>query len=219
MAEWLVDASANRHNQTYVKGFLDVSGSDLSGNALTVRNGNVSLSTINGFPVEGPYIVIGAKRGSNLGNQNFNTLFTDGWVMSNFNTTIKLHSNNTICILLSQGLWVVSAYFKRLAAQIRTYVDYDDDNTIDDATESSNTLADADFSTSEDQFGTLIDTVYITQATAYYCLNCTSTFHNYYGSGNILARRISDANGTTHPSDIGGTNSGGSGSVNITATL
>ena len=43
MAEWLVDASANRHNQTYVKGFLDISGSDLSGNALTVRNGTISV--------------------------------------------------------------------------------------------------------------------------------------------------------------------------------
>jgi hypothetical protein len=43
MAEWLVDIIANRHNQTYVKGFIDISGSDGSGNALTVRNGNLSL--------------------------------------------------------------------------------------------------------------------------------------------------------------------------------
>jgi hypothetical protein len=43
MAEWLVDASANRHIQTYVKGFIDISGSDLSGNALTVRNGTISV--------------------------------------------------------------------------------------------------------------------------------------------------------------------------------
>ena len=55
MAEWLVDASANRHNQTYVKGFLDVSGSDLSGNALTVRNGNLSLpnNSISSFAISG----------------------------------------------------------------------------------------------------------------------------------------------------------------------
>jgi hypothetical protein len=43
MAEWLVDASANRHNQTYIQGFLDISGSDLSGNSLTVRNGTISV--------------------------------------------------------------------------------------------------------------------------------------------------------------------------------
>ena len=43
MAEWLVDSSGNRHTQTYVQGFVDISGSDLSGNALIVRNGNLSL--------------------------------------------------------------------------------------------------------------------------------------------------------------------------------
>jgi hypothetical protein len=55
MAEWLVDASGNRHNQTYVNGFVDISGSDLSGNALTVRNGNLSLpnSSISSFAISG----------------------------------------------------------------------------------------------------------------------------------------------------------------------
>lgn len=43
MAEWLVDSSANRHKQTYLQGFMDISGSDVSGNALTVRSGNISL--------------------------------------------------------------------------------------------------------------------------------------------------------------------------------
>ena len=55
MAEWLVDASGNRHNQTYVQGFVDISGSDLSGNAITVRNGNVSLpsSSISSYAISG----------------------------------------------------------------------------------------------------------------------------------------------------------------------
>ena len=55
MAEWLVDASANRHNQTYVKGFIDISGSDLSGNALTVRNGTISVpnNSISSYAISG----------------------------------------------------------------------------------------------------------------------------------------------------------------------
>ena len=55
MVEWLVDTTANRHKQTYVKGFIDISGGDLSGNALTVRNGNVSLpnSSISSYAISG----------------------------------------------------------------------------------------------------------------------------------------------------------------------
>ena len=44
MAEWLVDLSANGHKQAYLQGFLDISGSDLTGNALTVRHGNFNVS-------------------------------------------------------------------------------------------------------------------------------------------------------------------------------
>lgn len=166
-----------------------------------------------------PYIIIGAQRGSNLGNVDFNTLFSNGYAMSNFDTTIKLHSTHHLGVLLSAGLWVVSAYFKRLSTTLQSYVDYDDDDTIDDATERSNNLSDADFSASADQFGTLIDVVYVTEATAYYYLTCSGTFHNYYGSGNIYARRISNANGTTHPGNVGGTISGGAGTVSISATV
>lgn len=44
MAEWLVDASANRHKQSYIKGFLDISGGDV-----TVRHGNVNVVDSNVF--------------------------------------------------------------------------------------------------------------------------------------------------------------------------
>jgi hypothetical protein len=44
MAEWLVDASANRHIQSYIKGFLDISGGDV-----TVRHGNVNVVDGNVF--------------------------------------------------------------------------------------------------------------------------------------------------------------------------
>ena len=44
MAEWLVDLSANRQKQTYLQGFLDISGSDVGGNTLTVRHGNFNVS-------------------------------------------------------------------------------------------------------------------------------------------------------------------------------
>ena len=75
MAEWLVDASANRHNQTYVKGFMDISGSDLSGNALTVRNGTISVpnnsipsSAINGGGIE--ILILNVITGTGAHNTN-----------------------------------------------------------------------------------------------------------------------------------------------------
>ena len=88
MAEWLVDASANRHLQTYVKGFMDISGSDLSGNALTVRNGNVSLpnSSISSFAISGglghDYMLfesqdVGSTSGLNFSNMAFDVNYVD----------------------------------------------------------------------------------------------------------------------------------------------
>tara|TARA_A100001388_G_C28755450_1_gene494687 strand:- start:777 stop:1766 length:990 start_codon:yes stop_codon:yes gene_type:complete len=41
---WLSDASANRHKQSYIKGFLDISGGDV-----TVRHGNVNVVDGNVF--------------------------------------------------------------------------------------------------------------------------------------------------------------------------
>lgn len=94
MAEWLVDASANRHNQTYVKGFLDVSGSDLSGNALTVRNGNLSLpnNSISSFAISGglghDYMLfesqdVGSTSGLNFSNMAFDVYGTANFLANN----------------------------------------------------------------------------------------------------------------------------------------
>jgi hypothetical protein len=44
MSNWLTDTTANRQKQTYLQGFLDISGSDVSGNALKVCDGNVDIS-------------------------------------------------------------------------------------------------------------------------------------------------------------------------------
>ena len=55
MVEWLVDTIANKLRQSYVKGFIDISGGDLSGNALTVRNGNVKFpnSSVSSYAISG----------------------------------------------------------------------------------------------------------------------------------------------------------------------
>ena len=94
MAEWLVDASGNRHNQTYVQGFMDISGSDLSGNALTVRNGNVSLpnSSISSFAISGglghDYMLfesqdVGSTSGLNFSNMAFDVYGTANFLANN----------------------------------------------------------------------------------------------------------------------------------------
>lgn len=44
MSSWLTDPSANRHNQSYIQGFLDISGGDV-----TVRHGNVNVVNGNVF--------------------------------------------------------------------------------------------------------------------------------------------------------------------------
>lgn len=44
MSSWLSDASANRHKQSYIQGFLDISGGDV-----TVRHGNVNVVDGNVF--------------------------------------------------------------------------------------------------------------------------------------------------------------------------
>ena len=94
MTEWLVDASGNRHNQTYVQGFMDISGSDLSGNALTVRNGNVSLpnSSISSFAISGglghDYMLfesqdVGSTSGLNFSNMAFDVYGTANFLANN----------------------------------------------------------------------------------------------------------------------------------------
>jgi len=94
MAEWLVDSSANRHKQTYVQGFMDISGSDLSGNALTVRNGNVNLpnSSISSFAISGglghDYMLfesqdVGSSSAVNFQNMAFDVYGTANFLASN----------------------------------------------------------------------------------------------------------------------------------------
>ena len=94
MAEWLVDSSANRHKQTYLQGFMDISGGDLSGNALTVRNGNVSLpnSSISSYAISGglghDYMLfesqdVGSTTAVNFYNMAFDVYGTANFLASN----------------------------------------------------------------------------------------------------------------------------------------
>ena len=90
MAKWLVDASGNRHNQTYIQGFMDISGSDLSGNGLTVRNGNVNLpnSSISSYAISGSlghdYMLFESQDTGSTSAINFNAVTFNVYGTANF---------------------------------------------------------------------------------------------------------------------------------------
>ena len=130
MVEWLADTTANRHKQTYVKGFIDISGSDLSGNALTVRNGNVSVnnidaSTINGVDVDGTYVIFVANPVANFGAIGLGPAITGG--SSGGNDYLLCYKNNYTVktlkagagdrqsgIYLTPGLWQVQLWISNI---------------------------------------------------------------------------------------------------------
>ena len=121
MAEWLVDASGNRHNQTYVKGFVDISGSDLSGNALTVRNGNINLpnSSISSSAIAPAFLVLDAYTDSVVSTDKLEDL---NWVVNGttdiLNDTRAMHSKwirsggtyyyNCFTLNLKPGVYIVT---------------------------------------------------------------------------------------------------------------
>ena len=146
MAEWLVDASANRHNQTYVKGFLDVSGSDLSGNALTVRNGNLSLpnnSISSSAVVREVMLLISTGSGStlDLGDLEWDiygsvNMLADTQAIRSYGTGSQVYNGNhtvsALTMLFNAGVYKVTISGRRgeTTDEFALAFDLDNDNVI-----------------------------------------------------------------------------------------
>lgn len=140
MAEWLVDASGNRHNQTYVQGFVDISGSDLSGNALTVRNGNVSLpsSSISSYAISGglghDYMLFESQDTGSTSAITFDAITYNVYGTANFladNTMYKWSGTRNVSVFwnilsFNPGLYRVSMT-GRFSAQDSMSIGFDTD--------------------------------------------------------------------------------------------
>ena len=100
MAEWLLDSSANRHKQTYLQGFMDISGSDVSGNALTVRSGNISLpkNSISSSAISGgvrpDFMLFESQDIGNSNAVNFYDMAFDVYGTANFLADNRLYKWN-----------------------------------------------------------------------------------------------------------------------------
>lgn len=142
MAEWLVDASANRHNQTYVKGFLDISGSDLSGNALTVRNGTISVpnNSIPSSAVVREFMLLtstGSGSSLDIGDLEWDiygsvNMFANPQVIHSYGTGSQVyngnHTVNALSMLFNPGVYKITISGRRGSQTDEMAFGFDIDN-------------------------------------------------------------------------------------------